>query len=117
MKMEGNTVLITGGATGIGLAIADRLAKLGNEVIICGRRKDKLDEAQKESSTLHARIADISDRRSRKELLDFVVNDYPALNMLINNAGIQRKIDLASGEDTIMEGDREIEINFNRRCT
>lgn len=112
MKMEGNTVLITGGATGIGLAIADRLAKLGNEVIICGRRKDKLDEAQKESSTLHARIADISDRRSREELLDFVVNDYPALNMLINNAGIQRKIDLASGEDAIREGDREIEINF-----
>jgi uncharacterized oxidoreductase len=112
MKLKGNTILITGGATGIGFAFADRLAKIGNDVIICGRRKDKLEEAHRKSNYLHTIVSDISDDKDRKGLLSYVQTEFPEFNFLINNAGIQRKVDLTSDERGITEGDEEIEINF-----
>ena len=64
MKINNNTVLITGGATGIGLALAESLLELGNEVIICGRRKERLIEAQNKHPDIHIKVCDVSDEDS-----------------------------------------------------
>ncbi|MEM0133862.1 MAG: SDR family NAD(P)-dependent oxidoreductase [Thermoplasmatales archaeon] len=112
MNLKGNTILITGGATGIGFSFADKLVKLGNTVLICGRRKEKLEEAKRKSPSLLTFRADISNEMNRIEIFNYVRSELPALNILINNAGIQRKIDLTAGEKGFMEADNELEINL-----
>jgi len=68
MNISGNTVLITGGATGIGLALAERFLKTGSEVIVCGRRENKLREAQQKYPKLHIRLCDVSRESDRISL-------------------------------------------------
>src|SRR5688572_3787809 len=99
MKLSENTVLITGGASGIGLALAIRFLERGNEVIICGRRVDKLREAMETHPGFHTRAADVATSAGRKELMEWATSEFPSLNVLVNNAGIQRRIDLTAGED------------------
>jgi uncharacterized oxidoreductase len=111
MKIEGNTVLITGGATGIGLALAESLLELGNEVIICGRREERLIDVQKKHPDLHIRVCDVSDEKSRASLFKWVTENFEDLNILVNNAGIQRAIDLKEGIKAL-EGENEIRINL-----
>lgn len=67
MRTSGNTILITGGATGIGLALARALLQRGNEVIICGWRRERFEEARTENPALHVRVADVADERARRE--------------------------------------------------
>lgn len=112
MKMSGNTILITGGATGIGLALAEALLKAGNEVIICGRREDRLLEAKEKLPQLHIRVCDVADGEDRRSLLAWITVNFPGLNVLINNAGIQRDIDLTKGDEDLVNGEDEIKINF-----
>jgi uncharacterized oxidoreductase len=90
MKTSNNTVLITGGATGIGFALAEHFINEGNEVIICGRRANKLEEAKKKLSGLHIKMADVSKEFDRRELIAWVVANFPQFNVLVNNAGIQQ---------------------------
>ena len=104
MKMKGNTVLITGGATGIGLALAESLLEMGNEVIICGRREDRLIEVQNAHPGLHIRVCDVSDEDSRRSLFDWVTENFSDLNVLVNNAGIQRAIESKRGYKRIRRG-------------
>ena len=111
MKIKGNTILITGGATGIGLALTESFLEQGNEVIICGRREDRLIEVQKKHPELHIQVCDVSDEDSRNSLFKWVTENFKDLNMLINNAGIQRAIDLKEGIKGL-EGDNEIKINL-----
>jgi len=75
-------------------ALAERFLKRGNEVIICGRRKDKLEEAQKKNPKLHIRVCDVSSELERISLAEWVTNEFPNLNVLVNNAGIQQRINL-----------------------
>jgi len=110
MRLAGNTILITGGATGIGFALAEELIK-NNEVIICGRRKDKLEEAKKKLPKLHIKECDLTKHEERKVLFDYVTSNFKNLNILVNNAGIQRRIDLKKGINELQRED-EIEINF-----
>jgi uncharacterized oxidoreductase len=112
VKVSGNTVLITGGATGIGLALAEAFSKKGNEVIICGRRKNKLLEAQKKLPKLHIKVCDISKDRNRKALFDWATSNFTNLNILVNNAGIQRQIDLTKGIADLESGEDEIRVNL-----
>ena len=112
MKISGNTVLITGGATGIGLALAEAFSRKGNEVIICGRRKNKLLEAQKKLPKLHIKVCDISKDRNRKALFDWATSNFTNLNILVNNAGIQREIDLTQGIADLESGEDEIGVNL-----
>ena len=112
MKISGNTVLITGGATGIGLALAEAFFRKGNEVIICGRRKNKLLEAQKKLPKLHIKVCDISKDRNRKALFDWATSNFTNLNILVNNAGIQREIDLTQGIADLESGEDEIGVNL-----
>ncbi|MDE1767945.1 MAG: SDR family oxidoreductase [Candidatus Micrarchaeota archaeon] len=111
MKTSGNTVLITGGSSGIGLALAEKFLKLGNTVIICARGGAGLDEAKNRLQAVHIRKCDISKENERKELCDWIAGSFPELNVLINNAGIQRKINLAD-IDELVKNDDEIEINL-----
>jgi uncharacterized oxidoreductase len=94
MKQSGNTVLITGGSAGIGLAFAQKFLKEGNEVIICGRTKATLDEAQKRLPKLHSIVADVSSEAGRASLATEVKNRFPKLNVLVNNAGIYSITDI-----------------------
>ena len=94
MEFKANTVLITGGASVIGFALAERFIQAGSSVIICGRREDKLKEAQSKYPQLHIRVCNVANPAERRALFTWVTESYPGLNMLINNAGIQQRIQL-----------------------
>ena len=94
MELKTNTVLITGGASGIGFALAERFILEGSSVIICGRREAKLKEAQSKYPQLHIRVCNVADPAERKALFTWATGTYPGLNILINNAGIQNRIQL-----------------------
>lgn len=98
MQQQGNTVLVTGGASGIGLALAQRLARAGNEVIVCGRREDALAEAKAQVPALHTRVCDVSRAPEREALFERLTREFPRLNVVVNNAGIQRRTQLAQPE-------------------
>lgn len=93
MKVSGNEVLITGGSSGIGLALAKALAP-NNKVAICGRAQDKLARAQRDVPELQAKLCDLTSRSDREELLRWTMEKLPELNVVINNAGVARKLDL-----------------------
>lgn len=112
MKMMGNTILITGGATGIGYALAEDLLALGNEVIICGRRESRLKEAKEKHPELHIFTCDVAEKEGRKQLFDYITKEFPRVNILINNAGIQRDIDFKKGLEELLAGENEITINL-----
>jgi uncharacterized oxidoreductase len=98
MQPASNTVLVTGGASGIGLALAQRFLAAGSEVIVCGRRAQKLDEARARYPRLKTRVADISNDVERESLVRWAMSQYPALNVIVNNAGIQRRVALGDPE-------------------
>lgn len=112
MNASNNAVLITGGATGIGYALAESFLKAGNEVLICGRRKDRLLRAQSKYPELKIFQCDVSKEKDRFDLLQYVKAHLPNMNILINNAGIQRDVNLIEGLDDILSGDDEIKINL-----
>ena len=100
MRMNDNTILITGGATGIGFSLAKYFHERNNTIIICGRRVDKLKEAKKELQGIYAVKCDVANTRELKELFKYAKDNFPNLNILINNAGIQRDIDLQRFDKT-----------------
>ncbi len=113
MKTSNNTILITGGATGIGLALAQHFLSENCEVIICGRRELPLQLAKEKNPKLHIRVTDITDAEERKSLSGWVTNNFPKLNILINNAGIQREFRFQTStlaDD--FERENEIETNL-----
>lgn len=89
MKLAGQTILITGGGSGIGLALAKQLAGMDNQVIIVGRDFAKLEAAQREVPSLATYSCDISQEEERLRLAEWVYHNYPKLSVLFNNAGIQ----------------------------
>lgn len=112
MNLSGNTVLVTGGATGIGWAIAERFLKAGSEVILCGRREDKLQEAKQKYPQLHTFVADVAKETERIKLFERVTRAFPRVNVLVNNAGIQRRVRLTEGVTDWSEHQQEIAINL-----
>lgn len=113
MKMTGNTVLVTGGSSGIGLALAKRFLHEGNTVIICGRREDKLIEAQKNEPKFHIRTCDMSLEKDRIALVESVTQEFPELNVLVNNAGIQQKSNLLTTDWQWERFQTEIDTNLS----
>lgn len=111
MKIKGNTILITGGATGIGYALASALIQKGNQVIICGRRKDKLKKTEKILSGVQTKACDITDYNACEELIRWMKKSHPSFNMLINNAGIQQILDFKERVPVKMIA-KEIATNF-----
>jgi uncharacterized oxidoreductase len=94
MKMTGNTILITGGTSGIGLGLALRLHEAGNKVIVAGRRKKLLDDITTEHPGIDALVLDVADPDSIARASETVAASHPGLNVLINNAGIMLKENL-----------------------
>ncbi|KFG71311.1 SDR family oxidoreductase [Streptomyces mutabilis] len=90
MKMTGNTILITGGTSGIGLGLALRLHEAGNKVIVAGRRKELLDDITAEHPGIDALVLDVADPDSIARAHETVAASHPGLNVLVNNAGIMR---------------------------
>lgn len=104
-------MLVTGGSSGIGLAIVECFLQAGSEVVICGRREDKLREAQARYPDVHIRVCDLEDGAQRIALFDWAVREFPRLDVLVNNAGIQRRFDVT--QNTQWEPiQQEIAINF-----
>ncbi len=94
MNITGNTILITGGGSGIGRALAESLHKLGNKVIIAGRRKSVLDETAAANPGIASIILNIEDPADIKNVAAKLAAHHPALNVVIHNAGIMRPEDL-----------------------
>jgi uncharacterized oxidoreductase len=112
MKFAGHSVLITGGATGIGFALAERFLDAGSEVIICGRREEKLRMAQQKHPQLRTRVCDVASEADRLALFKWTTKTSPKLDVLVNNAGIQRRIQLTQG-DSWKVASEEIAINLD----
>ena len=91
MRMTGNTVLVTGGGSGIGLALAKRYAARGNRVIISGRRPEALAAAKRDTPAFETLQGDVSNEAGRAVLAEEARTRFPALNVLVNNAGIQNR--------------------------
>jgi uncharacterized oxidoreductase len=111
MKLDGNTILLTGGSSGIGFGLAKALVQRGNTVIVTGRDQAKLDRAKAEVPQLITIKSDVSALADIDALHAQVTRDYPTLNVLINNAGVMHTInvhkDLAAEQFT-----REVDINL-----
>ena len=112
MNIKGNTILITGGATGVGLAMAEALVKAGNKVIICGRREKRLNEAKERIPALYIKKCDVTLESDRDALLDWMNDEFGDLNILINNAGIQKMIDFTTGAEGLFTRGDEITTNL-----
>ena len=90
MKTTDNTILITGGGSGIGRGLAEAFHRLGNQVIIAGRGRKTLDETTTANPGMKSLTLDVSDPKSIQSFAAQVTKDFPSLNMLINNAGIMQ---------------------------
>jgi len=113
MKLTGNTILITGGGTGIGRGLAGEFVRRGNEVVICGRRQDKLDEACRGVPGLRAHRCDVSDGADRQRLFEAIAADGLAINVLINNAACMRPYDFREPNGLDVEGlHQDVAANF-----
>ncbi|MBN1473381.1 MAG: SDR family NAD(P)-dependent oxidoreductase [Syntrophaceae bacterium] len=112
MKISGNTVLITGGASGIGLSIARVFLENMNTVIVCGRNADKLDLVKKQYLDIHTIQCDVANPVEATQMLDHLRTNFPSLNILVNNAGIQHQYDFLRDENALKKIDEEIDINF-----
>lgn len=98
MKLTGNTILITGGASGIGRELAAGFHALGNKVIIAGRRQAALAETAASYSGMSYAVLDVQDAGAIRSFAKSIVNDYPNLNAIVNNAGIMPNEDLLAAD-------------------
>jgi uncharacterized oxidoreductase len=109
LDLKDGNVLITGGSEGIGRGLAERFLKAGSTVLVTGRSTEKLKRVASELPGLRTLVNDISKPEGRVELAEYVASTCPKLNVLINNAGIQRRIALAA--DTASWQERQVEID------
>ena len=112
MKIRNRTVLITGGTSGIGLELARQLLARGNVVIVTGRDQQRLDAAKRALPAVHTVRSDVSDPNAITALHATVLAQFPALDTLVNNAGIMRNLDLTANR-ALDDVTREIEINLS----
>jgi uncharacterized oxidoreductase len=110
MILTGNTIFITGGGTGIGRGLAEALHKLGNKVIVSGRKRAALETVVAENPGIEAVELDIANPEAVKKVAAKLIVTYPSLNTLINNAGIMLLDDVSTAID---EGVLESQIATN----
>jgi len=112
MKVSNNTILITGGTSGIGRGLAEALSKLGNKVIVAGRRKKLLEEIANANPDIEGIELDVSDQKSIAKAVQTVREKYPDLNVLINNAGIARMENWKQGAVDVAESAEIVSTNI-----
>ena len=110
MKLANNKILITGGATGIGLGLTERFIKENNTVIICGRREEVLTDVANKFPSVITKACDLSNEEGRIELYNWVTENHPDLNVLVNNAGIQNWMNITDS-NFYQKAQDEIAIN------
>ena len=110
MQTSGNTILITGGGSGIGRELAHKWHDLGNTVIVAGRTQASLDETAAGHANIHTMIVDVGDADDLARFAKKVVEVHPAINVLVNNAGIMRFEDITEEREL---GDAEATIATN----
>ena len=112
MKTNGNIILITGGGSGIGRGLAEAFHALGNRVIIAGRRKQALDETTAANPGMTSLALDIEDPANIRSFAVQMATRCPALNVLINNAGIMRLENLQAQQDDLADAESTIATNL-----
>lgn len=112
MKLNGNTILITGGGSGIGRGLAQSLQAMGNQVIIAGRRRQVLEKATQACPGMKSIVLDIEDPASIRSVAAEMAKGYPGLNVLINNAGIMRAEDLRDQQNDLADAEAILRTNL-----
>ncbi len=112
MNLKGNTILITGGGSGIGRGLAESLHALGNQVVIAGRRQKPLDETTAAHPGMKSLTVDMQDAASIRACAAKVVTEFPSLNFLINNAGIMRAEKLLARQADLADAEAIVSTNL-----
>jgi len=112
MKLQGNTLLITGGGSGIGRGLSEAFHRLGNQVIVAGRRRQQLDEVVAANPGMAAYALDIQNPAGVRAFAARVSRDFPSLNVLVNNAGIMRAENLLEQQDDLADLEAIVATNL-----
>ncbi|OGX90866.1 SDR family oxidoreductase [Hymenobacter coccineus] len=112
MKLHQRTILLTGGTSGLGLEFARQLVALGNTVLVTGRDAAKLAQVQRELPQVHTFQSDVSDPAAIGQLYEQVTTQFPALSILLNNAGEMRKLNLQDPTRNLHDVTRELDTNL-----
>jgi uncharacterized oxidoreductase len=112
VNLTGNTVLITGGGSGIGRGLAEELQKLGNQVVIAGRRKRALDETIAANPGMKSMTLDIESPAAIHTFATQLTAEFPKLNVLINNAGIMRAEKLLAQQPDLADAEAIVTTNL-----
>jgi uncharacterized oxidoreductase len=112
MKVCDNHILITGGGSGIGRGLAEAFHALGNQVIIAGRRKQVLDETTQAHPGMASYVVDLQNPAAARDFATQIARDFPALNVLINNAGIMRAENLLAQPDDLADMEAIVATNL-----
>ncbi|HET7898115.1 MAG TPA: SDR family NAD(P)-dependent oxidoreductase, partial [Flavisolibacter sp.] len=110
MKVTNNKILITGGGSGIGLGLTERFLAEKNTVVVCGRRAEVLQQLSDRHPSVITKVCDVSDENERIDLFNWIKDNHPDLNVLVNNAGIQQWMNVTD-EHFYEKAKQEIRIN------
>lgn len=113
MQITGHTILITGGASGIGLALTKNFIQYNNEVIVIGRDEQKLNRLKTQYPSIITYLCNVGLDADLQLLINQLQDNHPKLNVIINNAGIQYNYAAIEGNHTWQQVDEEIAINLN----
>ncbi|MCC5613467.1 SDR family NAD(P)-dependent oxidoreductase [Nostoc sp. CHAB 5834] len=113
MNVANSTILITGGTSGIGLELVSQLSQLGATLIVTGRNLDALRKTKEHFPEIHIYQSDVSQPKEIQQLYEEVTRQFPALNVIINNAGLMRLIDLQDTSYDLENVIREINTNLS----
>jgi uncharacterized oxidoreductase len=111
MTAHGNTVLVTGGASGIGLAIAQAFSERGSRVLISGRNPEKLAQAKRANPEFHVYQCDITRQDQVKMMFQEIADEHADLNVLVNNAGVAFLSDFLFDDELMAKAQQEVETN------
>ena len=112
MNVSSNTILITGGSSGIGFALAEEFLNNNNTVIICGRNEKKLAQAKQKLPALHTLVCDVSNLESIEVMVDLILKTHPGINVLVNNAGSMHIHDVVKNSLSFEHQQEEVMTNF-----
>ena len=112
MNLTQQTILLTGGGSGIGLALAERLHAAGNTVLMCGRDAARLRAAAERLPGLRTLVCDVAQAAERQHLFEWATAECPEVNVLLNNAGIQRTVAVVTNTEAWAATASEIAINL-----
>lgn len=112
MDLKNSTILITGGTSGIGLELVKQLTEQGSKIIVTGRKQAALDDTKRLFPNVHIFRSDVSDANDIERLFQKVTQQFPDLNIIVNNAGEMRLLDVQDSSKDLENISREIDINL-----